>query len=92
LQNEKQNPSCQILCATIQDGDNIVSADESNKLTQQEVAKPSSRSVITETREVRARQDLKESRKRKNITLLSGFSAQQSKMATTSFLLLNQTN
>jgi len=70
----------------------VLSVDESNKLTQQEASKPNSRSVVTVTMEVRARQDLKGSRKIKNATRLAGFFAQRSQMATPLFQLTNQTN
>jgi len=40
----------QILCSTMQ---NIFAVEKSNKLTQQEMAKPNSRSVVTAAMEVR---------------------------------------
>jgi len=59
-----------------QDRNNVVSVEKQNKQTQQEVAKPNSRSVITATTEVRARQDQKGSQRMKNITHIAGFCAQ----------------
>ena len=88
----KINPSCQSLCATIQDGDNIVSVNKSNKCAKKEVAKTNSRSVVNAAMEVRAHQHLNGSCKMKNKTRLVRFFAQQSRMVTTSFQLMNPTN